>query len=183
MTWPWLAAASALSTCRSTYAVVWTGWPVAAPPVPVAITAAATTLAAGPPGRDALIASRPRRPLRAAGATPRPGRDSGRRYHRCGGTRGQRRPDRQPPSPPFACSGHQPGRGVHIGGEPGERFGQELIKVGCHLICSVHIRVPLLSQVRASSRSRRRPRDAADLTVPSGQPSSAAVSASVSCSQ
>src|SRR5262249_57477093 len=35
----------------------------------------------------------------------------------------------------------------------------------------------------ASSRSRRSPRAAADLTVPSVQPSSAAVSASVRCSQ
>ena len=38
-------------------------------------------------------------------------------------------------------------------------------------------------QLRASSRSRRSPRDVADLTVPSGQPSAAAVSASVRCSQ
>ena len=84
-----------------------------------------------------------------------------------------------------ARRGGQPGRGVHPRGEALHAFPEQFLHVGAHLpgplrpvSCS-----SACCQPSASSRSRRSPRDAADLTVPSGQPSAAAVSASVSCSQ
>ena len=134
---------------------------------------------------------------RRSGALPGPGRGDHRGHGHRRGPTGQRRPGYDPPVAPVRdCLTCHARWNLYFRGEPVQSFTDQLFDVPVHGLAFVSLILVLSAvfvscagsppgscHVVASSRSRRSPRDAADLTVPSEQPSSTAVSASVRCSQ